>query len=78
MRALSLAAHKRRISAARDFDNIKDKSNNWFWTTGGVAQLGERVLCKHEVGSSNLLASTNFCKAKIDPERPLYLVVCHE
>ena len=27
-------------------------------TYGAVAQLGERVLCKHEVGSSNLLCST--------------------
>ena len=27
-------------------------------TYGAVAQLGERVLCKHEVASSNLVIST--------------------
>ena len=55
---------------------------------GGVAQLGERVLCKHEVGSSNLLASTKiarlfsskFCSFRLieDPEQLASLEVCCE
>ncbi len=31
---------------------------------GGIAQLVEHVLCKHEVTGSNPVASTSFCNEK--------------